>query len=550
LAGILLLQSIIVAAVFMPRPHGGGDNAGYISLAHSLLDRGNYLELWTPEEPPHTKYPPVFPLILAGAILLGAKSWAALKLIPAFSTVLAVAFTFLWARDRRGLGMGVAVALLVGLSESVVYYSQWILSDPTFLALTMAAMWALEKRSEGAAAEEAKREGGRWLAVGAGFVVLAYFTRSAGFPLALAAALWLGLERKWKALVGFSAAFGIPAFLWWLRGYVLGGSQYVSEFWLVDPYRLALGRVGPGGLVERLIENLGSYVTQYIPAGVVGGEDSLVLPLGIVLGSLTAVGWFRCLRKEVGTGELFFPLYFGLILLWPPAWSGDRFALPLLPFIFFYSGVALLFVLSALPVRVRRGALGVLLLVLALPAGRQWTLMAKEAGSCRALSRMGISRECLPSEHDDYFTLAEWSGENLPDAAVVTTRKPRIFFLMSGVKTRPLPLLEDPDEFLARVREGGSRYVSLDHLAGSGYYVYPALLEHFSSFCGLVEIGAIQEIGTHLLGLLGPGGGTEGEASETLARCPTDMFRASPREGGSTGGWRIPLLSPGPEEGG
>ena len=46
LAGVLLLQSIVVAAVFTPQPHSGGDNAGYLSLAHSLLDRGTYQESW------------------------------------------------------------------------------------------------------------------------------------------------------------------------------------------------------------------------------------------------------------------------------------------------------------------------------------------------------------------------------------------------------------------------------------------------------------------------------------------------------------------------
>jgi len=338
LAGVLLIQTVIVALVFTPQPHSGGDNAGYISLAHSLLDRGAYLELWDPGEPPHTKYPPVFPLLLAVAILLGAKGWAALKLVPAFSTVLAVAFTFLWARDRRGLALGVVVALLLGISGSVVYYSQWMLSDPTFLALTMAALWALQKSSEEGGAHGREGGGKVWLVLGLALVVLAYFTRSAGLPLAVATLLWFGIQKRWKALAGFALAFGLPAFLWWLRGSVLGGSGYVSEFWLVDPYLPHLGTIGPGELLDRLTGNLVAYTTRIIPAGVVGDALPIISPLGIGLGLVTLVGWIRVLREKVGVAELFFPLYFGLILLWPPAWSGDRFALPLLPLIFFYAG--------------------------------------------------------------------------------------------------------------------------------------------------------------------------------------------------------------------
>ena len=552
LAGVLLIQTVIVALVFTPQPHGGGDNAGYISLAHSLLDRGAYLELWDPGEPPHTKYPPVFPLLLAGAILLGAKGWAALKLVPAFSTVLAVAFTFLWARDRRGLALGVVVALLLGISGSVVYYSQWMLSDPTFLALTMAALWALQKSSEHGGTHERKGGGKVWLVVGMALVVLAYFTRSAGLPLGVATLLWFGVQKRWKPFAGFALAFGLPAFLWWFRGRVLGGSGYVSEFWLADPYLPHLGTVGPGELLDRLTGNLVAYTTRIVPAGVVGEALPIIAPLGIGMGLVTLVGWIRALREKVGVAELFFPLYFGLILLWPPAWSGDRFALPLLPLIFFYAGVALLWLLGSFSVKVRRPLLAILVLLLALPAGQHWYLMAKGAGSCRELTRIGSSRECLSSAQGEYFALAEWSGENLPEGAVVTTRKPRIFFLMSGVKAQSIPLVRDPDEFLDRVRDGGSRYLSLDLLDGvSGYYVYPVLLKRLSTFCGLVEVGAAGQNGTQLLGV-DPGGegrGAEGEASQTLARCPGEMFRANPRERGSVGVWEIPLLAWGREAG-
>jgi len=260
---------------------------------------------------------------------------------------------------------------------------------------------------------------------------------------------------------------------------------------------------------------------------------------------VTIVGWIRSLREGVGPAEIFFPAYLGIILLWPPAWSGDRFALPLLPLIFFYSGVALLWLSGALPRKIRLAGLAGLTLVLALPAGRQVAAMAETAGSCRQLTRVGIARECLSSAQSEYFDLAEWSGENLPDGAVVTTRKPRIFFLMSGVKTQSLPLETDTDEFLARVREGGSRYVTLDNMDGSGYYVYPVLLEHFSSFCGLVRIEGSGEIGTHLLGwedagtVIGQGDGD----SDSLRRCSPEWLRPRPRDRVSNEGWKIPLLA-------
>jgi len=556
LAGLLLVQSLIVTGVFTPQPHTGGDNAGYVALAHSILDRGAYLELWDPAEPPHTKYPPVFSVLLAAAILLGAKSWAALKLVPAFSVVLAVAFSFLWVRERKGLLFATVVAILFGLSESVVYYSQWILSDPTFLALTFAALWMLQREvgrgevepADGAVekGEDAEAPQGRvWMVSGLALVVLAYFTRSAGLPLVAAVGLWLALEKRWKTLVSFGVLFGVPALLWYFRGRVLGGSEYVAEFWLMDPYRPDLGTVGLPGLLARAQQNLVAYVTQIIPGGIVGDGRTFLPPVGIGFGLLTLVGWIHSLREGRGPAELFFPLYLGLILLWPPAWSGDRFSLPLLPVMFFYSGVALVWLTASLPRGVRTGAVALLAVTAAVPAGMEWGRMMKSAESCRVASRAGTPTACLPPAQGEYFALAEWSGRNLPDDAIVTTRKPRTFFLMSGVKARSIPLVADRDEFLRRAWEGGGRYVSLDLLDGvSGYYVYPVVLERLSSFCGMVEVGSGQGAGTQLLGMLQPGPSTtaEGEEARGLSRCPSEMFLETPRIRPEVSGWEIPLL--------
>jgi 4-amino-4-deoxy-L-arabinose transferase-like glycosyltransferase len=455
---VLLIQSILVARVFTPQPHSGGDNAGYVSLAYSLLDQGEYREIWDPEEPPHTKYPPVLPILLAGVMLLGVKGWAGLKLIPAFSTVLAVAFTFLWVRDRKGLLPAFIVALLFGLSESVLYYSQWILSDPTFLALTMAALWAFKRASatdsgagsggERGLTEDGSGDGRRWMALAMGMVVLAYFTRSAGLPLVVAGFLSLGLRKSWKTLGIFSVVIGIPALLWWLRGTMVGGSEYVSEFWLLDPYQPHLGTVGLGGLVQRGGENLVAYVTRIIPAGILGDAVPHVAPIGLGFALFSLFGWVLCLRERVGVAELFLPLYLGLVLLWPQAWSGDRFSLPLLPLMFFYTVVAFGWLAGSLPKRVSGVAAAVLLLLVGIPSGLEWNRIALQAGSCRDVTASGNSTMCLAQGQAEYFALAEWSGKNLPAGAAVTTRKPRAFFLMSGVKARSIPMVQGADEFL------------------------------------------------------------------------------------------------------
>ena len=100
--GLAVLHLVMALAAFNPAPHVGGDNGAYVSLARSLLERGQYLELWDPSMRPHTQYPPVFPGILALAMAVGLKPWVGLKLVVVAFSVGAVALSYLWMRRVTG----------------------------------------------------------------------------------------------------------------------------------------------------------------------------------------------------------------------------------------------------------------------------------------------------------------------------------------------------------------------------------------------------------------------------------------------------------------
>jgi hypothetical protein len=530
--GVVLAAIVLVAGMFNPAPHTGGDNAGYISLAHSIVQGEGYRELWDPQEPPHTKYPPVFPLVLAGAILLGAKSWVTLKMVPVAFTLLSVLFAFLWVRRREGLGLAVGVALLLAVSDGVLDYSRWILSDPTFLALTLGAFWALDRK-----------QGQERTGAGLALVIVAYFTRSAGLPLVLATAVWLGLRTRWRAFAAFAIAYSVPAVWWWLRGRAGGRGEYVAEFWLLDPYQPDLGRAGMGDMLDRIGQNLQLYLTQILPEGIVGLEGPFLPVLGIGLTLVALVGWIRRMQEDTGVAEIFLPLYAGLLLLWPVVWSGDRFALPLLPLLFLYAGAGLTWLLGAVGRRVRVGGLLLAFLLLAAPALTSWAQESRVARRCAAHLRSEPDPfGCFPPTIREYAELARWSGENLPEDAAVITRKPRIFFLLSGVKAQSLPLTTDVDAFMAAAAAKGSRYVALDRWDGlAGYYLSAVFQDRPGSFCHVTQVQLVEGGGAQLLGILDGVGGEEGQ-DRALAPCPSDMVaevlpRAVPDPDGT-----IPLL--------
>jgi hypothetical protein len=540
--GVLVVQLMLAVAAFNPAPHTGGDNATYISLAHSLLENGTYTEVYDPAGLPHTKYPPVFPALLALWIAAGATTWTALKTTAVLFTAAATVLAFAWASERRGPLFGAGVAGLFAISSATVDASHWILSEPPFLAFTMLALWGFER----AGRAEAGKRMMPMLAVAGAATIAAYFTRSAGLPLLLAAAGWLALSRRWRALALFGAGAGLPILLWWLRSRSVDRPSYLGEFWMVNPYEPALGQVGLAGLFERFGNNLIGYATRHVPGGIVGAQGTWVAVLGTLLLALAAWGWFLSARDRAGVAEIFLPLYAGLILIWPEVWSGDRFALPLYPLLFFYAGDALL---STRP-RVGAGALvaaAVCAMMLVGPALAAWTRSISAARTCASATRAVGPFACWGGAVQEFVRMAMWSRTALPPGSAVLSRKPSIFYVMSGVPSRIFPFNPDTEVLFAEARATGARYVVIDQWDGQALrFVGEAVARRPGAFC---SVGGFDPragaAGTLILGMLldAPAENQAPAQQISLVRCPPEMLGdiGSPIPDYSSS-W-IPLLS-------
>lgn len=555
------ISAAAVAIAFTAIPHTGGDNSGYISLAHTLLTGGGYTESFDPAGLPHTKYPPVFSSLLAAMIALGARTWATLKLSAAVPTVLATLFTCLWAQRRAGALTGFAVATVFALSAGVVYYSHWILSDPLFIALTMGALWALAEaeptlaESEPAVAKAdpavettprdpvgSLRTG--WLVAGVTLAGLAYFTRSAGLPLVLATLGWLAWSRRWRALAVSSGALGLPMLLWWLRGRGAGVAQYSTEFWMVNPYEPALGTIGLGGLFARIGENLGSYVLQHGPAGIVGGSFGALAALGVVLTLMAVVGWVVSARERIGPAEIFFPLYAGLVVVWPAVWGGDRFALPLYPLVFLYGARTLSLLHGRLPAMAVHAVGAAAVALLALPAASDLMRTSSESNDCDAYAAQRGPWSCYGPRIEAFVEAAVWMRDGVPSASAVLARKPRHFHLLSSHPSRAFPFTDDPTEHLGLADELGARYVLLDQWDGlAARYVGGAVRRQPGAFCFVRSFGDPAQGGAQLLGILPPEmrrvGAAEGDVG--VESCPSTYLSSSSSSTDSSSD-AIPLL--------
>lgn len=540
LAMILVVVALVHVAIALPAlspaPHNGGDNAGYLSLAHSLSSGSGYVEAWDPALAPHTKYPPLYPALLAGAMGLGAEAWMTFKLLSLLLVTLSVTVCFAWVRDRHGLALATGVALVLAFSPAFVWSTNWILSDPLFLALTLACLWSFH-RSEHVAVPS------RWILAGCVFAILSTFTRTAGLPLVLA----LGLARRWRALSGFAGVFVVANVLWWLRSRADGGAQYVSEFWMIDPYQPDLGQAGIGDLAARVLENLQGYVLVHIPAGLSPWSGGALTGLGLVLMALALAGWVDRIRVRWTVVELFTPLYFGLILLWPAVWSGDRFALPFYPLMLFYGGEALVHGTRRIDRRLPLAVGVIAVAALLVPSVQGWGQSVSRATACREGVRVAGPFACYGEGFQQFVSAARWIGENVPDESAVFSRKPRIFYTLSGVRSRTYPLSADPDRFFREARDVGVSYVVLDRVDRlGGAYVGAVVRDRPWAFCGLAGVGE-GEIRTQILGIVEgavePGGGVDTASTITLAACPQSMVRVEPRPLPAYSTARLPLLA-------
>jgi hypothetical protein len=479
---------VLAALSFMPTPHTGGDNASYIALARSLLEQRAYLEIYDPSSPPHTQYPPGFPALLAIALLAGLRPWVQLKLIIAVAAAAGVALTFLWVRRRRRPLMALGIGTLLALSPGLLELGHWILSDVPFWTFTVLAAWAFERIGP--------RDRGRF-AVAVLATTLAYFTRSAGLPLVVAAFAWLALRRRWTQLAILAAVILPLAFLWWLRSQGQGGVDYASQFWMVDPYDPSQGRIGVADLFTRAGENISKYVRLHLPILLAGSANGLSILMGVLVLVLGGYGWAMRLRRP-GVAELFLPLYLGLLFVWPAVWSGERFLLPAFPLLLIFAADGV----TRLARRARRGAaLGVasaaaaILLVVAVPGvARQ----VETGSACTALYRAGDPFPCMSPQWRDYFDVAVWAGTTLPEDASVVTRKPRLWYGLSERQAIIYPFTESSDSLLAAADDAGARYLVLDYVDGlTQRYLVPVLLRRSSGFCLLHA----TEIGTAVLGI-------------------------------------------------
>jgi hypothetical protein len=312
------------------------DDGIYLSTAKALAEGRGYRLINLPETPAQTKYPPLYPALLA-------IIW---KLCPTFpdnliylqfitllcgAATVGLAYLYLVRFGYFSRGVALCAAAITLTSNVYLYFSTLTLSELPFAFLSVVALWALERQDENP-----------WLKPAGQFSLgvllsLPLLTRTIGVVFIPLGSLALWKRRRpvlWAAL-GVSILF-LPWMFWMLVIPRWASANPVSTYY--TNYLSWWFSFGKTGLVHIIASNLIYAATATISTGLNLFRHGLVFPPWIsifmlVLGTIT---WFF-VTKDLLKGRIlamFLGMYLIIILAWP--WPPMRFLVPILPFVLAY----------------------------------------------------------------------------------------------------------------------------------------------------------------------------------------------------------------------
>lgn len=346
-AAALLAAALLVGTVAVRAPSIAGmyaDDGIYLATAKALADGRGYRHLELPGEPYQTKYPILYPAVLA-------VIWRLWPDFPANMLAVQLVNVALWTLGswwayrlmRRAWGLpwwlaagGVLLALVNPLTVELI---RTAMSEPLYYALSMGALLAMTYAAERAAAGR----GSLGWAAGAGLLAAAaYLTRSIGITLAVALALTTALRRRWKDVVVVVVAAALAVGGWRLWCASAARSNAANPAFDVFRYNLdysAWLTTDPGTVAWVAYQNtsaLALALFRQITALPVGWMDrmiergpaaawplylALVATVAFTVAGFVSVGWRR--RPET---HIYLCVYLGLVLIWP--FEPTRFLAP------------------------------------------------------------------------------------------------------------------------------------------------------------------------------------------------------------------------------
>ena len=334
LAALACMYAIGVSAPGVGLSH---DDGIYLVTAKALATGQGYRIISLPDSAAQTKYPPLFPALLALVWKLYPAFPAnvfALKLVPLLAGVIWLWLTYkLLVKEGMSSPGALGVVILTAGTGWVFFLGTTLFSDTLFAALSTAALLMLRRiEQRGASILYVCMTG---LVVG-----LTLLTRTTGLALLAAGILMLAHKRAFRRAIWLTlvAAALYAPWVWWTGAHPYSG-QRMEAYYTSENYRawnIIFGFAPAEKLAvvgSNLIRLAGSpLILLGLPYGL---WPFLLVPAAVGMG----YGLFRAMAGgRSPTIPVFLICYGGLLVLW--AWPPERFVATVFPLVLFLFWVA------------------------------------------------------------------------------------------------------------------------------------------------------------------------------------------------------------------
>ena len=450
-----------------------GDNASYFMLGKALAGGEGYVNISSSAKKPSNHYPPGYPVIIS-AVMLFSDSLTAVKIVTGILGLGGlILFYFLACKLLDNEFMALGVTLLAALNAHILWYSSLVMSEVPFLCFSVMALFFFTKTDTEKFNLKDKYV---WLTLLS--LISAYYVRSLGVALMGGFVLALLFKKNWKSIGLYIGVFALAIAPWSIRASNLGGSSYLRQLKMINPYQPALGQADIGDFIDRFFENFSRYITKELPDAIfpafepgygqqaTGGQwFAGLLLLGIMIYGIFKLKDHRWLITGYLLGT------FAILMLWPQVWIGVRFIVSVLPLLILLLIVGLYQVAAWVVKRANQkvvyGALMSLFLLFQFGAIADIHNQAKEKNS---------------PGWNNYFEMAKWLDRNVNGEAVVACGKPSLFHLYANKYTLRYKFA-NPEEVLKHLEERQVDYVVIDQVYGNTLrYLLPAVQQYPERF--------------------------------------------------------------------
>jgi hypothetical protein len=431
----LLLTVMFGALLFDIKISTGGDDSSYIEMAHDFI-KGKSFPSW---------HGPLYSIFLSIPMLLFGVHIIWLKFFSFLFIVAHLVLFYYTFRKHVSPTIFSFTLLIISVSSPLLYFASQTYSEAMFMFLQALIIYLfiyIYLNILSISAVSLKEQLLYWVVLGF-FVFITSLTRNIGIVALLAMLLFLLFEKKFGAALMLAlsyALFLIPFKIYksvvWDTGQTKSTGQ-LSEIFLKNPYNRALGSENFSGMVARFFENARLYLSKHFMIGIglhnpTSTDKSWFVTIIVVVLFLVAL-YYAYKNSRV---MLFVALMLGgsmaaTFIALQQSWDQMRMVIIYIPMLL----LLLAWGIQQLARKKGYGFLSLLLTVLlAVIFFKSLGYSAEKIKANRKILSKNISGNLyygFTPDWQNFLRMSEWVGKNIPDTAVVASRKPSVSFIYS-----------------------------------------------------------------------------------------------------------------------